>query len=103
MAGGGRSSTASCTGATRLRHGKGRMLRRGGFFKARDDSMNKFTKIQRYVLAPRGSSAERIGILVEITLLFALMSCPGFGEAETRREVLRSPDGRLVLRVETQP
>ena len=65
--------------------------------------MSQFTKIQRYVFAPRGSSAERIGVLVGITLLFPLMSCPGFVEAETRREVLRSPDGRLVLRVETQP
>jgi hypothetical protein len=65
--------------------------------------MIQFTKIQRHVFAPPGSSAERIGVMAGITLLFALMSCPGFGEAETRREVLRSPDGRLLLRVEMQP
>lgn len=65
--------------------------------------MNKFTKILRSVFAPRGSFVERIGVLAGITLLFALMSCPGFGKAETHREVLRSPDGRLVLRVELQP
>jgi hypothetical protein len=41
--------------------------------------------------------------MVGITTLFAVMSCPGFGIAETHREVLRSPDGRLVLHVETQP
>lgn len=64
--------------------------------------MNKFAKNQKYVFAPRGFSVEGIGLLAGITLLFALIGCPGFAKAETHREVLRSPNGRLVLRVETQ-
>ena len=65
--------------------------------------MNRFAKIQNSAFAPRGSSVAGIGFLAGITLLLALMDCPGFAKAETRREVLKSPDGRLVLRVETQP
>jgi hypothetical protein len=65
--------------------------------------MNKLPKIQRDVMAPHGSSVVRIRVLAGIALLFAEMICPGFGKAETHRDAVKSPDGRLVLRVETQP
>lgn len=65
--------------------------------------MNELTKMQRHGWAPLGSFIARIGAVLGITLLFTLLSRPGFAMAETHRELLKSPDGALVLLVETQP
>ena len=65
--------------------------------------MTKLTQVLRRIFWGNAFSAIRIGSLAGIALLSFVTNCPGLGRAYASGEALKSPDGKLVLRVSTEP